>query len=91
MMHHAFTARNVAKYVVMAAVQQKTAELTEDAIEDYVGFEEDNMFVGLGSNVVGWYVASKLKPYTDKMVDKTADFVTAKREARAEKKNTEKE
>jgi hypothetical protein len=82
-----FTARNVAKYVVQAAVHGKVAQLTEDAIVDYTRFEEDDKIVDISSHVVGWCVSAKLKPLTDKMVDKTADFIADKRAKRAAKKN----
>ena len=89
MLQEAFTARNVAKYIVVGIVQAKITETTEDLATEYVGFEEDNTLVGIGANVVGWGVAWKLKPHTDKAVDKTADFIAAKRAKRAAKKNTE--
>lgn len=82
-----FTARNVAKFVVKAAVHSKVAQLTEDAIIDYTRFEEDDKIVDISSHVVGWYVSDKLKPVTDRMVDKTADFIVAKRAKRAAKKD----
>lgn len=74
-----FTPRNVVKYVAKAIVHSRVAQLTEDAITDYTRFEEDDTIVRISSNVVGWYVSDKLKPVTDRMVDKTADFIAAKR------------
>jgi hypothetical protein len=91
MLNQAFTARNVAKFVVQAVIAQKATDLTEDAIVDHTQFEEDDMIVTIGSRVVGWYVADKLKPYSDKAVDRTADFIVAKREARKAKKDTNEE
>lgn len=82
MTHTAFTPRNVAKYIAVAIVHGKTAQLTEDAITDHTQFEEDDMIVNIGSHVVGWYVSHKLKPITDKMVDVTADRIVAFRETR---------
>jgi hypothetical protein len=82
-----FTPRNVAKYVVKATVYLKTTQLAEDAITDYTRFEEDDIVTSIGSKCIGWYVSDKLKPVTDKMVDKTADFIVAKRENRKAKKN----
>lgn len=75
----AFTPRNVAKYVVKAIVAGKTAQLTEQAITDHTQFDEDDLVVDITGTVVGWYVASKLKPYTDVMVDKTADWINARK------------
>jgi hypothetical protein len=86
-----FTARNVAKFVAQTIVQQKTVQLTEQALDDYTALDTDSNAVHLGANVFGWFVADKLKPVTDKMVDKTADFVTAKRDIRNAKKNAKKE
>jgi hypothetical protein len=76
-----FTARNVAKYVVKATIHFKTAQFTEEVITDHTRFEEDDLIVDLSGHLVGWYISDKLKPVTDKMVDKTADFVVAKRAA----------
>lgn len=90
MEHTAFTARNVMKYVVKAAVHSAVAQRAEDIITDYTQFEEDDAVVKISSHCVGWYVSDKLKPVTDRMVDKTADFIAEKREARAAKKETEK-
>jgi hypothetical protein len=82
-----FTVRNVAKYAVKAAVQTKVAITTKHAIVDYTRFEEDDTVTSIGSHLVGWYVSDKVKPYTDKAVDKTADFITKKRAERAAKKD----
>lgn len=89
-MHTEFTARNVVKYVVKATVHSAVAQRAEDIITDYTRFEEDDTVVKISSHLVGWYVSDKLKPVTDKMVDKTADYVAAKREARCSKKETKK-
>lgn len=87
----AFTARNVAKFVIKTAVSMKTAQLTEEAITDHTKFEEDDIIVHIGGGLVGWYVADKLKPITDSVVDKTADKIVALRANRAAKKETEEE
>jgi hypothetical protein len=86
-----FTARSAAKFVAKSIVAMKTAKLTENALTDYTSLEEDSMAVDIAGGVVGWYVSDKLKPVTDSIVDKTADFVTAKREARKAKKTAKKE
>lgn len=91
MMSLDFTPRNVAKYVAQAIVAGKTAQLTEDAIVDHTRFEEDDMIVDISSHLVGWFVASKLKPVTDRAVDVTADFIAAKREEYKAKKDTPKD
>jgi hypothetical protein len=81
-----FTPRNVAKFVVRTVIHGKTAQITRELIVDHSDFENDDMTVRISGNLVGWYVSAKLKPHTDKMVDKTADFIVAKREARAANK-----
>ncbi len=86
-----FTARNVTKFVARSIVAAKTAQLTAEAIADHTEYETDDTIVEIGSGVVGWYVAHKLQPVTDAVVDRTADFVTAKREARKAKKNAKKD
>lgn len=86
-----FTARNVAKYVVKAAVQAKVQTTARDTITDYTRFEEDDAVVKISSHLVAWYVSDKLKPYTDKAVDKTADFIAAKRQQMKDKKNPDTE
>jgi hypothetical protein len=86
-----FTARNAAKFVVKAVVAAKTKQIAEDTIVEHTQFEDDDTIVEISSSLIGWYVSSKLQPLTDKMVDKTADFVAAKRAERAAKKETSEE
>lgn len=81
-----FTPRNVSKYVVKTVVYFKTAELAEDVIIRRTRFEEDSLAATLASNTIGWYVSDRLKPYTDKMVDTTADFVVTQRVKYQDKK-----
>lgn len=84
-----FTFRNATKFVVKTLVASHVAQFTETAITDHTRFDEDDHVTNIGSSLVGWYVADKLKPVTDAIVDKTADKVTAFREARSAKKTTE--
>lgn len=81
-----FTVRNVAKFAIKAAIAAKTSMITAQTIENNTRFEKDDTVVEIGSTVVGWYVSSKIKPVTDKMVDKTFDFIAAKRAERQAKK-----
>jgi hypothetical protein len=81
-----FTPRNIMKYVVKGAITMKAAQLTKDAMVENTRFDEDDIVVKIGSGVVGWGVGAKLSPYTDKIVDKTADFINKKRETRKTKK-----
>lgn len=82
-----FTPRNVVKYVVKTAIYLKVSERAAEAMTDYTCLEEDSITVKLGSKVIGWAVADTAKPYTDKLVDKTANFINAKREARKARKS----
>jgi hypothetical protein len=82
-----FTTRNVAKFVAKAIVAAKAKQTAETAITEYTELEKDDTIVDISGSVIGWYVSEKLSPVTDKMVDKTADFIAAKREARKDKKD----
>lgn len=84
-----FTARNAAKYAVKATVHLNTSQLTKSLITDYTSFDDTDNSVKIAAYLVGWYVSDVVKPVTDVAVDKTFDFVAAKREARKAKKNTE--
>jgi hypothetical protein len=84
-----FTPRNAAKFVVGQAIKYKTAKKTEQLISDYTQFEEDDFVVGLSGQIVAWWLGDLVKPYTDKMVDKTADFISAKREEMKNRKKDE--
>lgn len=81
-----FSARNVAKFVVKSAIGARTAVFAAETIADHTEFEKDDFVVETSSTVIGWYVSSKLQPYTDKAVDKTADFIAVKRANRQAKK-----
>jgi|tagenome__1003787_1003787.scaffolds.fasta_scaffold20989415_11 hypothetical protein len=86
----AFTARNVSKFIVTSIIALKTADAAENVITDHTRFEEDDLVASLGSKLIGWCVADTVKPYSDKMVDKTADFVATKRANRKAKKAAKK-
>lgn len=82
-----FNPRSIAKYAVSTIIQAKVADRASEAIVDYTRHEEGDLVTKIGSRVIGAGVAAAAKPYTDKMVDKTVDFIAAKREARKTKKN----
>ena len=86
-MDNAFTARNVAKWVANSIITVKVADIAADTITGYTRFEEDSLTVKLGSGAIGWFVASRLEPVTDKVVDKAADFISEQRTKRQAKKN----
>ncbi|MGG6498823.1 UNVERIFIED_CONTAM: hypothetical protein NY603_38430, partial [Bacteroidetes bacterium 56_B9] len=75
---------------VRMTVQIKTTNFTRQAIADHTAMETTDTPVMLASSVVGWYVADKVKPHTDLAVDKTADFINAKREKRQARKSAKK-
>lgn len=85
--HPTLTVRTVVKHVATSAVGMVANTLTVKAVDNYTGFEKDAFVVKLGAGVVGFIVASKVQPYTDMAVDKTADFIVEKREA-CKAKNT---
>lgn len=82
-----FTPRNVAKFVVRAAVSVKAANLTRTAIADHTPLETTDTPVVIAGSLVGWYVGDKVRPYSDRAVDKTADFIAAKRQKRQDRKS----
>jgi hypothetical protein len=86
-----FTARNAAKFVLKAVVASKTKQVSEEIITDYTHFEEDDTVVTISGTLIGWYVSEKLQPVTDKIVDKSADFISRKRAERAAKKEQQTE
>lgn len=79
MQHTEFTSRNVAKFVVRTTIALQTSKLVKKPITDHTQFEEDDNVVTIATGLIGWYVSDKLKPYTDSMVDKTADWIVARR------------
>jgi hypothetical protein len=81
-----FTPRNVSKYAIKTAIHMKVAQVAKTALVEHTKFESNDITVRISTNVLGWAVSAQLQPLTDRMVDKVADFVTAKREARAAKK-----
>jgi hypothetical protein len=80
------TARFVAKRVAQAIVASQVSKFTRCKISDYTRFDNDDTIVEVGSDVVGWLVSEQLAPVTDKIVDKTTDFVATKRQQRKERK-----
>lgn len=86
-----FTVRNVTKFVATTAVHCYVAEHVETAIIDHTQFEEDDFVVKTSSHVVGWMVADRFQPTTDRLVDAAADRIVAFREKRQAKKSEKSE
>jgi transcriptional regulatory protein LevR len=85
-----FTPRNIAKFVVMTIIAGNIQHLTEAQIGNYTRFDKDSRTAEVVGGVVGWGISSKLKPVTDKIVDKTIDYAIAKNNERKAKKNDKK-
>lgn len=89
-MDNAQLARDVAKWVVVAIVDIKTTEVAANTIDNHTKFDRDDLIVKLSSGAVGMVVSAHVKPVTDKMVDKSADFLTAQWKKRRPKKDPKK-
>lgn len=89
MEHIDFTPRNVAKHVVKAAIAFKVSRTVKHTIDDYTRYDQDNFVVDQTGFVIGWYVSDKLKPYTDKAVDWTADRIVAYKDKKKSPDKTE--
>lgn len=86
------TPRTVAVYLIQGAISMKVTQMSRDAMVENTRFEKDDMIVKLGSGAIGMVAGGIAKPHTEKAVDKIADYIVAKREARnakkAQKENT---
>lgn len=82
--HEPFTLRLASKYAVKSVVSVAVASRTETLITDHTSVDEDNKFVGILCQPVGWFVSDLLKPHTDRMVDTVADFVAKKKAVKTE-------
>lgn len=81
------TPRIVAKKVVQAIVASQVSRLTAGAITNHTRFDKDDTIVEVGAGTIGWLVSEQVAPVTDKIVDKTANFINVKRAQRKERKN----
>lgn len=81
------TPRGIAKYLATGIVGHRASKLAENVIVDHTRLEKDTMIVDLSTGLIGAVVATKLRPLTDAAVDKTADFIVAKRAEFADNKN----
>lgn len=86
-MENKFTPRKIAKSVAKSIVAIKTKQIAEDVITENTDFEKTDMIVKISTGLISGYVAQQVSPFTDYAVDKAADFIVAKREARSAKKN----
>lgn len=79
--------RTFAKHIASSAVGLGTSMLTVKAVDNYTSYDPNAFVVKLGAGAVGFVVGAKLQPITDAAVDKSADFIAAKRQARRDRKN----
>ena len=63
------TKTEIAKMAVQMVVSMKVTQIAEDQIVQHTDADPDGLPVKVGSAVIGWSVAYKLKPQTDKAVD----------------------
>lgn len=79
--------RDLAKAAINIAIGYKVQDTAARAIVDNTSLEEDSKSVRFGTTLLGVYVATKLDPITEKVVDTTFDFVIAQRNKRRERNN----
>lgn len=79
--------RDLARMVIDVAIGYEVQHVATNVISDNTSLDEDSRPVLVGTSVLGMYVATKLSPITEKIVDTTFDFVIAQRDKRREKKN----
>jgi len=84
------TPRDVAKWLLNAAVAMKTSDLAADTVASYTSFDKESLALRLGTGAIGMVVARKLEPATDAIVDKTADFLVEKRNQFRSKRDAKK-
>lgn len=91
-MDNAELARNVAKWLAVSIIDLATTQAVANTVADRsTRFEKDDLIVKLGAGAVGMVVSAKLKPVTDKMVDKAADFASEQWTKRRPKKDNQKQ
>lgn len=86
-MSDTFTARNVAKHAAQFAVSTVVGKTIASGLKSYTRIDPDSTAVEFGIGVVAWGIGDRLSPLTDKLVDKTADFISTKRANRKAKKD----
>jgi len=85
-----FRVRDVPKFLVTTYVSLKAASVSGKIIADHSRFEEGDIIVRIGAAGIGVITATTLTPITDGVIDKTADFVNAKRAERKTKREAKK-
>lgn len=68
-MHNPTTKTEIAKWAVQAVVANRAAAVVADQVSERTELDRDGLTVEVGSACVGYFIASKAKPYTDKAVD----------------------
>lgn len=72
------TKLELAKTIATMAVSLKTAQICKQQVAQHTELNTDGIPVMIGSMLVGNYVASKTKPYTDVAVEKAYSWTTEK-------------
>lgn len=85
------SARTFVKHLASSAVGLGASMLTTKAVDNYTPYDPNAFVVKLGAGAVGFVVGAKLQPLTDVAVDKTADFIAAKRQERKDRKDRKNE
>jgi len=85
------TKRELAKDVAFGATSVAVTSASNHALEATTDIDTDATSVSVGTTVVGIVVAWKLKPLTDRGVDRVANTFSAIRTARREKKLSKQE
>lgn len=67
------TKTEIAKWAAQSVVAGVASNFTKNQILEHTEKDEDSITVNIVPNVVGFLVASKAKPLTDKAVDATIE------------------
>lgn len=68
----------IAQFAVRMVVSANVSSVASTQIENHSDFDSDSTTNQVASAMIGWYAGIKLKPYTDKAVVKTRDFVASR-------------
>lgn len=83
------TKTEIAKWAVQAVVSAKVSSFTSDQLVERTDLDEDSIAVDIGSSVVGYVVASKLRPVTDAAVDTVVERYQSWRKSKNETSNND--
>lgn len=81
------TKTQIAKYGAKMIVAGTVAQKTEDLIVEHTDVSEDNIIVDAGTTMFGLYVAGKLQPVTDAIVEYPINKIQSWMQNRQNSKN----